>query len=85
MDTSPQKRLLKNKKVLEEISRHQWIESEKAGFDIGFEQASQDWLERFSKAWMAYHIPQKLSPTQPKKPATQKPKSPVLSNAKNKR
>ena len=51
------KKLLNNKKVVEEINRHRWIESEKAGHDIGFEQASLDWLERFSKAWMDYHMP----------------------------
>lgn len=49
--------LLKNKRVLEEISRHQWIESEKIGQDIGFEKAAQDWLTSFSKAWMDYHMP----------------------------
>ncbi len=53
--------LLRNKKVIEEINRHLWIESEKAGYDIGFEQAALDWLENFSKAWMNYHMPQKTS------------------------
>jgi hypothetical protein len=28
----------------EEILRHKWIESEKAGRDIGFEQALTDWI-----------------------------------------
>jgi len=28
----------------EEILRHKWIESEKAGYDIGFERALLDWL-----------------------------------------
>ncbi len=51
------KKLLNNKKVVEEINRHRWIESEKAGHDVGFEQASLDWLERFSQAWMDYHMP----------------------------
>jgi len=57
------KKLLKNKKVVEEINRHRWIESEKAGHDIGFEQASADWLERFSKAWMQYHMPKQEKPS----------------------
>lgn len=52
-------KLLKNKQVIEEINRHLWIESEKAGYDIGFEKAAQDWLERFSKAWINYHMPKK--------------------------
>ena len=51
------KKLLQNRQVIEEINRHLWIESEKAGFDIGFEKASEDWLTRFSKAWMDYHMP----------------------------
>ncbi|MBU4333612.1 MAG: hypothetical protein KKD07_04130, partial [Candidatus Omnitrophica bacterium] len=50
------KELLKNRKVVEEINRHLWIESEKAGSDISFETASEDWLKKFSKAWMEYHM-----------------------------
>ncbi|MCK5081965.1 MAG: hypothetical protein KAR31_03580 [Candidatus Omnitrophica bacterium] len=52
-------KLLKNKKAVEEINRHRWIESEKAGHDIGFETASVDWLEKFSAAWMDYHMPKR--------------------------
>ena len=63
MSTDLYKKLLKNKKAVEEINRHRWIESEKCGYDIGFEKASIDWLEKFSKAWMSYHMPkQKNSP-----------------------
>jgi hypothetical protein len=57
MSEETTKKLLNNKKVVEEINRHRWIESEKAGRDIGFERASTDWLERFSHAWMDYHMP----------------------------
>ena len=49
--------LLQNKEVIEEIKRHLWIESEKAGHDIGFESAAKDWLQKYSKAWMDYHLP----------------------------
>lgn len=59
MTLDAQKKLLKNKNVIEEINRHRWIESEKNGFDIGFEKASTDWLEKFSKAWMNYHMPKR--------------------------
>jgi len=52
-------KLLKDKKVREEISRHQWIESERLGYDIGFEQACVDWINKFSKAWMSYHMPKR--------------------------
>lgn len=57
MNEETTKKLLNNKKVVEEINRHRWIESEKAGRDIGFDRASADWLERFSQAWMDYHMP----------------------------
>lgn len=53
------KKLLKNKEVVREIERHLWIESERAGQDIGFEKAAEDWLKNFSKAWMEYHLPKR--------------------------
>lgn len=33
--------------IKEEILRHKWYESEKAGYDIGWERASVDWMIRF--------------------------------------
>ena len=44
--------LLSNQQVIEEIERHKWIESEKAGRDIGFDRAAEDWLNRYSEQWM---------------------------------
>jgi len=35
----------------EEILRHKWIESEKAGRDIGFERALLDWIVKFRSGW----------------------------------
>ena len=35
----------------EEILRHKWIESEKAGHDIGFEKALLDWVMRHRGGW----------------------------------
>jgi len=35
----------------EEILRHKWIESEKAGHDIGFERALVDWITHHRAAW----------------------------------
>lgn len=35
----------------EEILRHKWIESEKAGRDIGFEKALLDWVMRHRSGW----------------------------------
>jgi hypothetical protein len=35
----------------EEILKHKWIESEKAGRDIGFEQALTDWIIKHRASW----------------------------------
>ena len=35
----------------EEILRHKWIESEKAGHDIGFEKALLDWIVKHRSTW----------------------------------
>ncbi len=35
----------------EEILRHKWIESEKAGHDIGFEKALLDWIVKHRSGW----------------------------------
>jgi hypothetical protein len=35
----------------EEILRHKWIESEKAGQDIGFERALLDWTRHHRARW----------------------------------
>ena len=37
----------------EEILRHKWIESEKAGHDIGFEKALLDWMVKHRAGWRA--------------------------------
>ena len=35
----------------EEILKHKWIESEKAGYDIGFERALTDWIIKHRANW----------------------------------
>ena len=35
----------------EEILKHKWIESEKAGHDIGFEHALTDWIVKYRSKW----------------------------------
>jgi hypothetical protein len=35
----------------EEILRHKWFESEKAGYDIGFERALTDWIIKHRAKW----------------------------------
>jgi hypothetical protein len=37
----------------EEILRHKWLESEKAGFDVGFERALLDWIRKHRDKWRA--------------------------------
>jgi hypothetical protein len=35
----------------EEILRHKWLESEKAGNDLGFEWALMDWIVKHRAKW----------------------------------
>ncbi len=35
----------------EEILRHKWIESQKAGRDIGFDAALIDWVSKYRSEW----------------------------------
>jgi hypothetical protein len=35
----------------EEILKHKWIESEKVGYDIGFEKALLDWIVKHRSEW----------------------------------
>ncbi|MCR4336183.1 MAG: DUF4032 domain-containing protein [Candidatus Omnitrophica bacterium] len=52
-----QEKLLSDKRVIAEIERHLWLESEKAGHDVGFDEAKEDWLNRFAMEWIKYHMP----------------------------
>jgi hypothetical protein len=49
----------------EEILRHKWLESEKAGRDIGVLAAAYDWRLKYYQYWKQYHAsgePASLSP-----------------------
>ena len=35
----------------EEIKKYKWIESEKAGRDIGWERAAREWLQNYFPGW----------------------------------
>ncbi|HTB64441.1 MAG TPA: DUF4032 domain-containing protein [Opitutales bacterium] len=37
----------------EEILRHKWLQSEKAGHDVGFETALLDWMRNHRDKWRA--------------------------------
>jgi hypothetical protein len=75
-----EQRLLKDQRVVEEIKRHLWLESEKAGGDIGFDTAAEDWLNKYAQAWLKYHMPEymlkRVSQAKAKKTATRKRKRP---------
>ncbi|MFA5087755.1 MAG: hypothetical protein WC552_01830 [Candidatus Omnitrophota bacterium] len=51
--------LLKDKRVIEEINKHLWIESQKAGYSIGIERATDEWLRLYAQGWMKYHLTDK--------------------------
>jgi len=35
----------------EEVLRHKWLESEKVGVDVGFEEALTDWMVKHRSEW----------------------------------
>ena len=47
--------LLKDRDILNEINRYKWLESEKAGSDIGFERASREWINTYSTQYLTQH------------------------------
>ncbi len=50
----------------EEILKHKWIESERLGYDIGFERALLDWIRKHREDWRAARRSQSQSaPLQP--------------------
>ena len=42
----------------EEILKHKWIESERLGYDIGFERALLDWIRKHRECWRVARRPQ---------------------------
>jgi hypothetical protein len=51
--------LLRDKRVTEEIHKHLWIESQKAGYSIGYERATEEWLKLYALGWLKYNEPSK--------------------------
>lgn len=41
----------------EEVLKHKWLESEKAGHDIGYERALVDWIINHREKWRAARKP----------------------------
>lgn len=67
MKISDLRELLKDRRVLEEINKHLWIESQKAGYSIGLERATDEWLRLYAAEWMKYHHPEKYNMLKDKK------------------
>jgi hypothetical protein len=40
----------------EEILKHKWIESEKKGYDIGFDEALFDWIIKYRTGWRKHRM-----------------------------
>lgn len=59
--------LLKDKRVIDEINKHLWIESQKAGYSIGMERATDEWFRLYAEGWMKYHMPDKYEAFKRKK------------------
>ena len=51
----------------EEILRHKWLESEKAGHDIGFERALLDWIRYHRDGWRVSRRPPRTKVNSPAK------------------
>lgn len=46
----------------EEILKHKWLESERLGYDIGFERALLDWIRKHREGWRAARRSQTAAP-----------------------
>jgi len=51
----------------EEILRHKWIESERLGYDIGFERALLDWIRKHRESWRSARRAQQSAQPDPEK------------------
>ncbi len=57
----------------EEILKHKWIESERLGYDIGFERALLDWIRKHRDSWRAARRAQLAAGTPPPAPTSIEP------------
>ncbi len=53
----------------EEILKHKWLESERLGYDIGFERALLDWIRRHREGWRAARRQHLVMPGQGSSPS----------------
>jgi hypothetical protein len=45
----------KSMAIKDEIMKHKWLESEKVGYDVGFNLAMIDWVCKHKAAWEKQH------------------------------
>ena len=45
--------------IIEEINKYKWIESEKAGYDIGSNRAAFEWIDKHYDNWKYWWLVQK--------------------------
>jgi hypothetical protein len=46
-----------NREVIEEIKKHKWIQSEKAGHDLNG-PAALEWIEKYYELWLQWRLEQ---------------------------
>ena len=74
------------KEVVEEVQKYKWIESEKLGYDIGFERAAKEWMEKHGELFEKYYESlTEQDPAPVKKPARKTSKKPSAKAAKKSR
>jgi hypothetical protein len=59
----------------EEILKHKWLESERLGYDIGFERALLDWIRKHREGWRAARRQQMAQQQNQPPPSSQEKKS----------
>ena len=57
MNVTDLREMLQDKRVLEEIHKHLWIESQKVGYSIGIERATDEWLRLYALEWIKFNMP----------------------------
>jgi len=82
MKISELRELLKDKRVIEEINKHLWIESQKVGYSIGIERATDEWLRLYAEGWLKYNRPSEYARRKSKKKKAAKPKRKKKSKTK---
>ncbi len=83
MKISDLRSLLKDKDVIEEINKHLWIESQKSGYSIGIERATDEWLRLYATGWIKYHMPEKYEKMMKKDKPAKKAAAPKATKRKS--